>query len=90
MPFLAITRYDSGSDSDYVLKDTLEEAVQAVHDFFLSYDFEIKGERPFDPSHEDFNEGGFKIFSNIIMYGEKVQQFTHCDGDGPEGEIREV
>ena len=89
--FIAITKHNSSSDGDYSHKATYEEAVDEVHQCFLDYDFEIRDGKPYDPGHESSDPTSTEAFdclSDVIMFNGKVAQFTHCNGDGPEGEIR--
>jgi len=88
MAFIAITRHNSDADSSYSVKKTYQEAVDEVHDHFLSYDFEMKDGKPFDSGNDDGEDGGFRCFSGVVIFEGKVAEFTHCDGEGPEGEIR--
>jgi hypothetical protein len=93
-----------GHDSSYekgTFVKRYDQAVNKVHEFFLSYDFEIRDGKPFDPGNDDGGKGGFEIFGDgpedheypdwkVIEHdGElKVIKFIHCDGDGPVGSIR--
>ena len=89
--YLTITGHDSGADKSYEKSKTYDEAVDKLHDFFLSYDFIVKDGKPYDEGHGEYPDPeGFKCFTSVIMHNGKVAQFTHCDGDGPVGEIEEV
>jgi len=86
MSFVAIIKHNSTGNPTLKVKDTYEECVDVVHKHFLSYDFIIKEGKPYDPGHAP-GQRAFTCFSDIIMHNNKVAQFTHCDGDGPVGEI---
>ena len=89
--FIIDCRHDGSSECRPEFFQTYEEAVNEVHDFFLSYGFEVRDGRPFDSGHENDSPGheedGFKCFDNIDMHGDKVAGFMHCDGDGPVADI---
>lgn len=91
-PYIAIMASDSGYVGE---PDTLkvcateEEAGQAVHNFFLSYDFILKEGEPFDPNNDDDKGFGFRVFDNVKMENEKVVSFMHAGGDGPVGYVRQ-
>jgi len=95
---------ETGHDSSYatsIFVKTYDEAVDTVHQFFLSYDFIIKDGKPFDGGNDDGKSEGWDVFGEgpesehsdweIIEHkGElKVIKFIHCDGDGPVANIRE-
>ena len=86
--FIAITKHNSGSEGDYTHRKTYDEAVDVVHKHFIDYDCELKDGKPYSAGNDDGKDGGFACFSDVIMHNGKVAQFTHCDGDGPVGEIR--
>jgi hypothetical protein len=48
----------------------------------------MKDGKPFDSGNDDGEDGGFRCFSGVVIFEGKVAEFTHCDGEGPEGEIR--
>lgn len=85
--YLAHCLHNSDSDSDPSAHKTYEGAVDAINEHFLSYDFEIKDGRPFDGGNDDGVDGGFEVFTGVIIRDGKVAQFTHCDGEGPIGFI---
>ncbi len=92
-PYIAIMAWDNGSvgqpDTLQVF-ETSEEAESAIHDFFLSYDFELREGKPFDPNNCDDNRGfGFEVFSNFEVKNDKVVKFMHCGGDGPVAFVRQ-
>ena len=43
---------------------TLDQAIERVNSHFLSYGFELRDGKPFDPSKDDGGEGGFACFKN--------------------------
>lgn len=85
--YLAYTRHNSDSNESPNLFQHYINAVDCVHDHFLSYDFEIKDDKPYDPGHGD---KGFKYITGVKMVDGKVARFTHCDGEGPVGWIEEI
>ncbi len=89
--FIAITARDAMSDKDMVVRDTYEKAVDIIHNDFLDYDFELRNGRPYDYGHEDKNdpEAAYRVFDNVVIHNGKVASYSHCNGDGPIGEIRE-
>lgn len=89
--FIAITKSESSSEPTVQFRETYEECVDLMHEHFLSYDFEVIDGRPYDDgnSSDEDPEEGYDCFDNIVMHGDKVAGFSHCDGDGPEGEITE-
>ena len=97
---LVVTNSGGGQDR-YEAFTTFKEAVDAVHNHFLSYDFEIKNGKPYDSGNDMNNlekypeDDGHTIFGDedewtIIEHkGEqKVIRFIHCEGDGPVGSYR--
>lgn len=81
-------KHDANGDP-HVKAGSHKECVDAVHEHFLSYDFEIRDGQPFDGGHDDGGHGGFACFSNVeICYG-KISGYSHCDGDGPVANIVE-
>ena len=88
--FITSCQHEYGADARLKSFDDYEKAVEHIHKFFLSYDFEIRDGRPYDSGNAAFegDEGGFSCIS-AAMHNGKVCSFTHCDGDGPIGEIRE-
>ena len=88
--FIAVMKHTGTSDGSMYFRKTYEEAVDEVHDHFLSYDFEVRDGKAYDPGHEgdDPNEP-FNCFNNVEFYNGKVSQFWHCHGDGPEGWVQE-
>jgi len=91
--YLVETGHNSGYENSFFVK-TEDEAIEEVHDFFLSYDFEIIDGKPYDAGNDDGENGGFEAFGDqwkvIEHNGEfKVTRFVHCDGDGPVGSYRE-
>jgi hypothetical protein len=90
--FIADCRHESSSDAHPVFFPTYEEAVDEVHEHFLSYDFEIRDGLPYDPGHEGDSRNpnsAFDCFDDVEMYNGKVASFTHCGGDGPVATIYE-
>lgn len=87
--FISITKHNAYGGQDIEVRKTYEKAVDDVHECFLSYDFEVRDGKPYDPGHEDKKDlnAAFECFSEVIMHNGKVAQFTHCDGEGPSGEI---
>lgn len=85
--YLAHCLHSSDSDSEPSAHKTYGGAIDAIHEHFLSYGFEIKDGRPFDSGNDDGREGGFEVFSGVLIVDNKVAQFTHCDGEGPIGFI---
>jgi hypothetical protein len=83
--YLVYTLHDSSSDASPILAKNYDQAVDHVHDYFLSYDFYLKDGRPYDDGNEseDDPEEGFSVFSQVELYNGKVARFTHSDGDGP-------
>jgi hypothetical protein len=80
--YITSCQHNSGADANLNCFDNMEDAVNEIHEFFLSYDLEIRDGRPFDYGNDDGEEGGFDCI-DAEMYGDKVQSFVHCDGDGP-------
>lgn len=84
--YIAIVKHNSTGNPSVKSKKTYDAAVDVVHKHFLSYDFELKDGKPYDPGHAP-GQHAFDCFSDVIIHEGKVAQFTHCDGDGPVGEI---
>lgn len=85
--YIAILKHESSADGTYQYRETKQECIDLVHEFFLSYGFEMKDGNPYDPEHEDGDNGGFSCFDNIEIVDGKMAAFMHCDGDGPVTEI---
>lgn len=69
-------------------RGTYDQCVDKVHEFFLSYGFEIREGRPFDEGNDDGKAGGFVVFTQVATSNGKVAGFVHSDGDGPVAYIR--
>lgn len=82
-------KHNSTADGSYAARPTKEECAELVHDFFLSYDFEMRNGKPYDPGHEDESNSNeaYKVFDNVELYKGKMAGFMHCGGDGPVAEI---
>jgi hypothetical protein len=91
--FIAVMKHESSSDPYLAFRPTYEEAVDEVHEHFLSYDFEIRDGKAYDPGHEDDRPGKesepFDCFDQVKYHNGKVSQYWHCNGDGPEAWIQE-
>lgn len=89
--YIIIFKSESCSDPDPRFRSTYQEAVNAVNDYFLGYDFEIKNNRAYDPGHadneEDLDEEPFECFEDVVMHEGKIAEFKHCPPDGPEAKI---
>lgn len=85
--YLAYCRHDFDSDNAPEAYETKQSAINAVTKHFHSYDFKIVDGKPFDPDHDDGKNGGFDVFSNVKMVGNKIASFYHFDGEGPVGFI---
>lgn len=86
--YIAIMKHESSSEGTL---STYEECVELTHEYFLSYDFEVKDGKPYDSGHEtgdDVETEPFDCFDDVKMHNGKVAQFVHCGGDGPVVEIR--
>lgn len=83
--FISVTSHDASADKHFKIWDTYDEAVDEIHKFFESYDFEVRNNKPYDAGNASFDndEEGYDVFDWIKMHNGKVAQFTHCDGDGP-------
>jgi hypothetical protein len=86
--YITSCQHEYGADAQLDCFDNMEDAVNEIHEFFLSYGFEIRDGKPFDSGNDDGEQGGFECFE-YEMYGDKVQSFVHCDGDGPVADIQE-
>jgi len=87
--FIALTMHNSSSEPTAQFRVSYEECVDLVHEHFLSYGFKMEKGKPFDPGHDDGADGGFESFDEVIVHGDKIAEFSHCDGDGPIGKIVE-
>lgn len=85
MKFLYVVdmRHDYTAESRFAVAKDLDQAAEKAHEFFESYDFEIKDGKPFDPGHDDGAEGGFICFDGVKMRKGKVLEFQHANGSGP-------
>lgn len=88
--FLVTMKHNRGADNHPEMYDTYDEAVQAVHDFAMSYDFEYKNGKLYDAGNDDGKNGGFDCISDAVYHNGKIAGFTHCDGDGPVAFIDEL
>jgi hypothetical protein len=84
--YIAVTSHSSTHDKHVAYRPTYDECLDIVHNFFLSYDFEIKDGKPFDGGHGD---EGFDCFDSVEIHNGKVAGFMHCGGDGPVAYITE-
>ena len=81
--WIAILRHDDSAEPT-LKAGTYSECVDAVHDYFLSYGFEIIDGVPYDKGNDLQNGEGYACFDDVIMYGKyKISAFSHCNGDGP-------
>ena len=87
--FIAIMKHNSTANGRHAARSTYEDAVEETHKFFLSYDFELRGGKPFDEGNDDGKAGGFECFCDVKIHNGKVAQFMHCYGDGPVCRITE-
>jgi len=89
--YVAITGHNSTAEMHHVVKENYEEAVQVVHEHFLSYGFEVRDGKPYDPDRPyNPNYEGSAPFDNVVMYENRmVASFMHAEGDGPVGEVKE-
>lgn len=85
--FIVILKHSNDSDGIFKTFTSHEEAIDEVHNFFLSYGFELREGKPFDSGNDDKSDGGYKVFSNVTIVNGKVASFVHCDGEGPSGDI---
>lgn len=87
--YIAMTQHNSHADPDLYARETEQECIDIVHDFFLSYDMEVKDGRPYSSGNESERdpESGFKCFDNIKMVNGKVAGFMHCGGQGPVASV---
>lgn len=83
--FVVDMRHDATGDPDLAVFSNYDEAVDRAHEFFESYDFEVRDGKPFDPGH---GEDQTDVFDNVKMHNGKVAEFMHCGGDGPVCWIR--
>jgi hypothetical protein len=90
--FLAYTLHDSSSDCPPSKYKSYDLAVDAVNEFFNSYDFELKNGLPYDDGNSSYEDDpdGYIVFSEVKMHDGKISQFTHCGGDGPLAWIEKV
>jgi len=86
--YIAIVKHNGGSEGELSHRKTYKECVDIVHNFFLSYGFEIKDGKAFDEGNHIGDNDGFEVFTDVVLYRGKVANFTHCEGDGPIAEIR--
>ncbi len=90
--FLAYTLHDSSSDCPPSKYKSYDLAVDAINEFFNSYNFELKNSLPYDDGNSSYEDDpdGYKVFSEVKMHNGKISQFTHSDGDGPLAWIEKV
>lgn len=88
--YITSCKHNSGADARLKSFNDYEKAVNHIHEFFLSYDLEIRDGRAYDSGNASFegDEEGFSCIRAVLHNG-KVCDFIHCDGDGPVGEIIE-
>ena len=88
--YITSCQHEYGADANLDSFSNLEDAVNEIHDYFISYGFEVRDGKPYDSGNAYFDgdEEGFSCFNNVEMHNGKVSQFTHCDGDGPVAYIQ--
>ena len=88
--YITVCKHNEGADPNLDSFDNMEDAVNEVHKFFISYDCELVDGKPYDSGNATFDgdPDGFKCFSNVEMHNGKVAGFTHCHGDGPVAYIK--
>lgn len=77
------TKHEGSGESRFFVRDSYASAVDEAHKFFLSYCFEVRDGKPFDPGNDDGKNGGYDCFDSVKMYKGKVAEFVHYNGDGP-------
>lgn len=89
--YISICKHNASANPYIEVHDSYEEAVNKVHDWFVSYDGEIRNGKPYDYSDALYDDDprGYDIYTNVQMHNGKVASFTHSNGDGPEGKIQE-
>ena len=82
--YITSCQHNHGADANLNCFDNIDDAVNEIHEFFLSYDMELRDGRPYDPDNASF-EGDPKGFNCIKgeTYNGKVSGFTYKGGDGP-------
>lgn len=85
MNYLAYLRHNEDADNFPKIYDDYDIAALAVHNFFLSYGFEIRNGKPYDPGHDtgEQNCDTSKYFKDFKVVNGRVVSFKHCDGEGP-------
>jgi len=88
--YIIDTRHNSLSDigPEMEVTDSYDTAVEIVNHFFLSYGFQLKNGKPYDPGNEDGGSGGFDCFDSVKIHNGKVAEFIHYEGEGPYAVIR--
>lgn len=86
--YIVTMKHNAMADGNVAARATYGEAVDVAHQYFLSYDFELRDGRPFDGGNDDGVTGGFDCFQDVLMHDGKVAGFMHCGGDGPFCNIR--
>lgn len=85
--YITVCKHNSGAEPHIRHFKDKQDAVNEIHNFFLSYDFELKSGKPYDDGNDDGNGGdsdnGFDCFDEYKKYKGKICSFMHCSGDGP-------
>lgn len=87
--FIVVCRRDLTDDGVLAFREDYKSAVDFLHQQFLDNDFCLRDGKPFDPGHDDGEDGGFEIFDSFELFEGKISAFSFDSGDGPSGFIVE-
>ena len=81
--YIVDTRHNASCDPDLEIVETLDEAADAIEEFYKEYGFELK-----DGSLID-EDGESKTIDEIEWHNGRIVGFQHAGGDGPCACVRE-